>query len=1340
MPALAKNILTAFLRRLTNLTGNNRNLLLLRLTNDQFIDVQSLSFLNGLPAFEIITTLVKGTSFKICAIHDSRMEASNIASEKLKMLQRIDRFVFEERGTNDLHVGWPFIKGKFNDGTLVRCPLLYFPVKLIQQGQWWVLEPRTDAGITFNKAFILAYAHYHKIKVEEELLDFSFDDFDKDILGFRTQLYQLLQNRIELNFNTETFTDELKPFVNYRKAEFEEAYDIGQIKLFPEAVLGIFPQAGSQLVPDYLHLLDSERFDDLEQFFEKQTGQSEEGSSHADVTSTPGSVKEEKLFTPFAIDAYQERAIHLVKQGASLVVQGPPGTGKSQLICNLLADAMASGKKVLLVCQKRAALDVVYERLQREGLAPFAALVHDYRNDRRAIFDKIARQIQSIEEYKTRNRNVDVIQNERRFVQVCRSIDHISEELQEFRHALFSESECGVPVKQLYMMSDPSASSINLKQEYHNFNFPLDSFSRNLRRYVQYAALYESPGFPWKERKSFANYSASDEQQIENTINDIVEYQRKIATQVFRITGTQWTLEEGEAFWYRHEEVLGMLSLLKDEDTYRYFQRICQESEDETSLLWVSNMERVTLNCFDEVGPEVTIATERLGKIQSALHERMQARRNVFRIIHWELFSENKFVVKRVLVANDLAYNKFGLRVLEQRIDTRLNLEHHLTALKGKEWLLDIPVDYRKENLVRWFAAQKLAIRAKSIFNSLREIKGTINPSVLPRLDFVAIMRHLLDIVKDIPSRKEEWGKYLSPFHIRQIILDTHIAEKLKHTLRKDFDNLCEYDKLKLNLSTVEENVILKLHDHVGSWDADPMEALLRNSLALAWIDHIELKYPILRSVSSLKMEELQKELESLVDEKEKLSLDILIVRAREKAYEGLTYNRLNNLVTYRDLQHQVTKKKKVWPLRKLISTYSEELFQLIPCWMASPESVSAIFPMAPLFDLVIFDEASQCFSERGIPSMYRGKQILVAGDGQQLRPSELYQIRWNDEDEELPDAEVESLLELAGRYLPTVHLQGHYRSKSLELIEFSNRFFYQDRLRLLPDRHVINQNDRAIEYCKVDGVWEKQMNSEEARTVVEKVIGLIKEDAGKEIGIVTFNAPQQNLILDLLEEAAAAQEISLPNTLFVKNIENVQGDEKDVIIFSVGYAPDKTGKMAMQFGSLSTAGGENRLNVAVTRAREKVIVVTSIWPEQLKISDTRNRGPKLLFEYLTFARNVSDGFRVYHSTRRHSSPSLSNRLGEWGSIRIKEFEFRENGVPYADLSVLKDNRHIGVVLTDDERFYSSLSVKDSFAYTPRLLKSKHWSYRFVFSRQVWKDMEDLEKKLMLFVGIQEQS
>ncbi len=1339
MPDSSKNILQTYLRRLTNLSGNNRSLLLLRLHAEQLLDLHKLSFLNGEKSFEIINALISGKSKNLCQVLDSRLEANNEASKKIKKLQRIDKFIFEERGSNDLHVGWPFVRGKFSDGTAVRCPLLFFPVSITQEGQHWMLNARENAGITLNKSFLLAFSFYNKVKLEEDLLDTSFEDFERDSTGFRTQLYQLLEKRIEVNFNAENFRDELIPFEEFKKEGFEEKHRNGELKLYPEAVLGIFPQAGSQLVPDYLQLIENKSFQDLETFFQTKNLNGKDGLV-GDQSILNQKIKEEKIFAPFDVDAYQENAIKTIKNGNSIVVQGPPGTGKSQLICNILSDAMAAGKKALLVCQKRAALDVVYKRLDSIGLGNFLGLVHDFQNDRKEIFSKVSSQVDHVEEYRALNRSVDVIQTERKFYQVCRRIDQIAEELEEFKDMLFDDQECGLSIKELYLTSELADPTINIKQEYQYFTFfTLDDFLRKQKLYVQYASMFENEGYVWRERKSFAAFQHSDEKEIEKILNYIPKYQQKIATAVEKELGISLNLQDCESLSLKEDDILGMITVLKDDETFRFFQAMWDENDDETSLLWLSNMERVTLNCFEGEHPEITLPNNQLGVFQEALQHRMDARTNLFRRILWEMFSKDKVLVKRVLIANGLAYNKIGLDILEQRIDSRLNLEHHLTALKKKMWLIDLPVDYKKSSLEIWFEKQKLATRAKLIFNTLREIKDSLILQKYSRQEFISLMRRLLFIVNDIPEKKIEWLKYLTRYQISQLIHDPTLEKEFLKVLKKDFDNLAEYDKLKEGILFHEKEVINKLYDHVEVWDADKMEYVFQNSLRLTWIDHIETKYPILRSVSSMKMETLQSELQQLVAEKQNLCKEILLVRVREFVYDRLEYNRLNNLITYRDLQHQVSKKKKLWPLRKLIAEFSSELFQLMPCWMASPESVSAIFPMTELFDIVIFDEASQCFSERGLPAMYRGKQILIAGDDKQLRPSELYQTRWDEEDEN-PDVEVESLLELSERYLSSVHLQGHYRSQRMELIDFSNEYFYEGKLQLLPHRDILNRGEPAIQYCKVEGVWEDHTNAVEATTIVEKVFQILDQHPEKEIGVVTFNAPQQMLVMDLLEIEATRLGKIIPASLFVKNIENVQGDEKDIIIFSIGYAPDKKGKMKMQFGSLNAAGGENRLNVAVTRAREKIILVTSIWPEQLKVQGIKNEGPKLLKKYLQYAKDVDQGIYTPHTKPafvKNKDWYLSNRIKKWGEDRLARFVFQTDVLPFSDVGVLQDNKHLGIILTDDVRYYSSLSVKHSHAYVPAILTQKNWKYQMIYSRNFWKDREKIESGLMVFIGSQ---
>lgn len=1331
----AKNVLATYLRRLTNLSGNSRSLLLLRLPGEQLIDIKEFGHLTGDPAFSIINALIAGQTSRLCQVLDSRLEVNNLASAKLKKLQRIERFIFDETGSRDLHVGWPFVRGKFMDGTLIRCPLLFFPVTLTTEGQHWVLQPRKDAGITLNKSLLLAFSFFNDVKLEEELLETSFEEFDTDSTVFRTQLYQLLKDKIEINFNSATFQDDLEFFQAYKRQEFDEAHRAGELKLHPEAVLGIFPQSGSQLVPDYLYMMDSQPMLDLDDFFARKSMNGIKPNGAASET-----ISEENIYTPFVLDAWQEQAIKAVKNGRSIVVQGPPGTGKSQLICNLLADAIASGKKALLVCQKRAALDVVYERLDKTGLSDFLGLVHDFRNDRREIFQKIAQQVEAIEDFKTQNRSIDVIQTERKFFQLCRRLDQISEELEEFKFALFDDKECGVAVKELYLTSDLNAPSINVRQEYQYFSFrDVPNFLRRMKAYVKYATFMEDEKFVWRERKSFAAYHVSDQMAIERTLTDIPQYQQEISRSVDQILGVGLNIEDCVSLYQKEDDVLGMISVLKDDDTFRYFQAMSAETDDETSLVWLSNIERVSLNCFGDHPPETSLPADQLGKFLAVLQQCMDARRRLIPWMKWELGGKEKFLVKRVVVANDLKYNTAGLRELEQRVDSRLNLEHNLTELKSKPWLIDVPVNYNKAELKTWFEKQKLAMRAKLVYNTLREITGVLNVYRHDRAGFIQLFRDLMRVIKDVPARREEWYQYLTPYQVKQLVLDPAKQSDYLKTLQRDFDNLCEYDKLKEDLKSYERDVITRLCDHVSGWSVSVMEELFLNSLRLAWIDHIETKYPILRSVSSMKMDELQQQLRECVDEKQKLSKQILLVRARERVYESLEYNRLNNLVTYRDLLHQVTKKKKIWPIRKLIATYYYELFQLIPCWMASPESVSAIFPMTELFDVVIFDEASQCFAERGLPAIFRGKQVVIAGDDKQLRPSELYQVRWDD-DADHPDEEVDSLLELAGRYLETVHLQGHYRSRALELIEFSNTHFYDGRLQLLPDRDQLNRNEPAIEYNMVAGVWDNQTNAAEAEAVVEKVIGILNEQPDKDLGVVTFNAPQQMLILDKLESEMLRLGRTLPASLFVKNIENVQGDEKDIIIFSIGYAPDKKGKMSMQFGSLNSAGGENRLNVAVTRARERIIIVTSIKPEQLKVSSMKNEGPRLLRKYLEYAKHVD--LKKFRPSARYPGVKpvewyLTSRLKQWSLERLQDFSFDANGLPYTDISVVHGDKHLGVILTDDSRYFTSLSAKDVHAYTPALLTRKNWKYHMVFSRNLWKDRERMEEELMLFVGSQ---
>ena len=466
--------------------------------------------------------------------------------------------------------------------------------------------------------------------------------------------------------------------------------------------------------------------------------------------------------------------------------------------------------------------------------------------------------------------------------------------------------------------------------------------------------------------------------------------------------------------------------------------------------------------------------------------------------------------------------------------------------------------------------------------------------------------------------------------------------------------------------------------------------------------------------------------------------------------------------IKYNEAKHYSDSIKK--PLiKKYIDKYEFELFSNIRIWLMTPEVVSETLPLkAGLFDYVIFDEASQLYVEKGIPSIYRGVNVIIAGDNKQLRPSSLGFSKvdedLDEEEEDLPvSLDEESLLDLSRFKYPQTMLNFHYRSLYSELIDFSNFAFYEGKLNIAPN--IVECEEPPIQVLDVEnGIWENRTNKEEAIKVVDLIVDILKSRKNNEtIGVITFNSSQKDLIVDLLDDRCledselnnlVVQEYSRvdkgeDHSLFIKNIENVQGDERDIIIFSIGYAKDKSGRLIRNYGWLNQSGGENRLNVAITRAKKKIYIVKSLSSNELQVDDLKNQGPKILKKYLQYSEAIS-------SKDKNLAKSILNSLGDKNEIDVplnktaldlKETLEKEGiecelnvgvGKYYIDFAIKKDNKFILGVEFDDS-FKRFPNVRERVIHRRRFLESKGWTIYRLFGALYWRDKQDIVNKIIEF-------
>ncbi len=471
---------------------------------------------------------------------------------------------------------------------------------------------------------------------------------------------------------------------------------------------------------------------------------------------------------------------------------------------------------------------------------------------------------------------------------------------------------------------------------------------------------------------------------------------------------------------------------------------------------------------------------------------------------------------------------------------------------------------------------------------------------------------------------------------------------------------------------------------------------------------------------------------------------------------------------------------KRYMSIPKLINKTFDALYAIFPVWILTPEEVSSLLPSKKeMFDVVLFDEASQMFIERSISSIYRSKKYIIAGDSKQLQPSNFFKALYDDADEEEIDSieeenayEAESLLDFSKSKFNSEMLRYHYRSESKELIDFSSRAFYRGKLTFASKS--ITDIELPIEVIETDGKWIDNKNIKEGQVAISTIKKCLEYRKNNEtIGVITFNQKQKEYVENLLVEESEKKsnianvlknemgrinkETNADERLFVKNLENVQGDERDIIIFVLGYARNEKNRVYNNFGPINKSGGENRLNVAITRAKKKIFFIKSIKAEELN-PNVEAKGAFLLKKYIQYAEYL---------TYKHNDQS-EKLLNELCDINIENVDLKFDSpfeeevyemlveglsdryelrtqIPVGSFRIdlgIYDKKYDNYILgieCDGAAYHSSPDAVENDYYRQKYLESRKWVIHRVWSTNWWEDRENEINKILMQLNALEQ-
>lgn len=1249
--------------------------------------------------------------------HTDEFLQTNSAPEHLdKSLRRLEEqslSIIEEQGVNALFLslGTLHYNESRDSKEFYKAPLILVPVELSRKSARGGFTIKATEDETIINPSLIEFLRRNFSITLPEIPDSGQMTEDYDVQQFFASVADVVSNQSEWKVKNEIYL----ALFSFQKLAMYKDLEKNAENLAAHQIIGkIISKSGTQIIglPDEIRQMELDR-----DFPPEKTAQIVDA------------------------DSSQLQAITTVAKNYDLVLEGPPGTGKSQTITNLVAQSLSSGKSVLFVAEKMAALEVVHRRLVAAGLGEFCLELHSTKANKRAVIQEIRNaldaSLQRIAGTRSSSERLPVVREQ--LTDYVRAVHAPYGALNLSPYHIYGELGAVLNAPKFTFQAD----IFNISQT------NLTDILRDLKDLAVAAEAVGSPAaHPWRDtKKTF--YTETDFDQIETLGADLknrlekamalavsveerfglpviksfadIETAVSIASVLAQSPGAPINVLKSEAWNSPPPEAKTLLETGRkiNQEKLRLLQKFTPETLEQNHAEDINFIERKSEGFFSFL---------------AILDSRYRAVKN-----RWINSRQNGYEPTLLKQAADLKSVE-ELQSEQRKLESQNALG---TQLFGALWQGEASDWQSLEKYISWV----LEFRRLCVSYGLREqaAQAAIRPA--PDLTDVRLLAQEAEEIKNLLK------KFCNLVAWHENYFDNSNLPNILKRILEITENLnlaSRWTAFETVRQNVEKGIAAELLTEAINERCtfNDLEAIFRRAFYQKWLARVIQERTELLHFQTLTHEQRIKEFRELDERVMSENRAELVGSLREKLQADLQKPEMRIAMNF--LRGQLAKQRKLAPLRATMKHAFNAVRAIKPCFMMSPQTVAQLLENAEdKFDVVIFDEASQMPTEEAVGAVLRGRQLVVVGDPKQLPPTNFFavqsgtvNVQYDEDGLPLFDDSQSILEEVAGAGVANSRLKWHYRSAQESLITFSNVSFYDGDLYTFPSVET-DSYDTGLHFEYVeDGVYEgKGLNLVEARRVADAVVEHAKTKPEISLGVGTFNMRQQLAVLDELEQHRRLDPSLEPffdrnksEPFFVKNLENIQGDERDAIFLSVTYAKAHDGRLRYNFGPLNGENGWRRLNVLTTRARRLMRVFSSIKGEDINPVATTSQGAQLLRDFLTYAEH-----------RRLDSPILS-AIAETESPFERDVmqELTRRGIRLVpqvgvsgyriDLGVLDgeiEGRFICGIECDGVTYHSSNTARDRDRLRQQVLESRGWEIHRLWSTDWFKDRQGQIERLL---------